>query len=133
MKSLIVEDDPTSRFMLQQLLEPFGTVSLAEKGTEAIGAFVLASRKKAPFDLVCLDIMLPEIDGKEILQTIRVLEEYEGILKGDGVKILMTTALDDNENIFSSFRDFCDGYLVKPFSKAKLMEHLDNFGLVGIK
>jgi two-component system chemotaxis response regulator CheY len=128
---MIVEDEPTSRFMLQQLLAPFGEVCTAEKGTEAIGEFVVARRKGTPFDLVCLDIMLPEMDGREILRTIRSLEECEGILRGDGVKILMTTALGDKEHIFSSFREFCDGYLVKPFDKAKLMEHLNNFGLVG--
>jgi two-component system, chemotaxis family, chemotaxis protein CheY len=130
MKSLIVEDDPTSRFMLQQLLMPFGEVCLAEKGTEAIGAFVIARRKRAPFDLVCLDIMLPEMDGQEVLRTIRSLEETEGILRGDGVKVIMTTVLDDKDHIFSSFREFCDGYLIKPFDKAKLMEHLNNFGLL---
>jgi two-component system, chemotaxis family, chemotaxis protein CheY len=130
MKSLIVEDEPTSRFMLQQLLEPFGAVFLAEKGTEAIGAFVVAREKREPFDLICLDIMLPEMDGQEVLRMIRSLEERDGILKGDGVKVLMTTVLDDKDHIFSSFREFCDGYLVKPFQKAKLIEHLRNFELI---
>jgi two-component system, chemotaxis family, chemotaxis protein CheY len=130
MKALIVEDDPTSRFMLQEFLEPFGIVSLAEKGTEAIGAFVVASQKKEPFDLVCLDIMLPGMDGQEVLRTIRTIEEDAGIFKGDGVKVIMTTVLDDKDHIFSSFRDFCDGYLVKPFKKAQLMDHLKNFGFI---
>jgi two-component system, chemotaxis family, chemotaxis protein CheY len=130
MKSLILEDDPTSRFVLQRLLEPFGTVCLSEKGTEAIGAFVVARQRQAAFDLVCLDIMLPEMDGQEVLRTIRKFEEDSGIFGGDGVKILMTTALDDNDHIFSSFREFCDGYLVKPFQKAKLIEHLQTFGLI---
>jgi two-component system, chemotaxis family, chemotaxis protein CheY len=133
MKSLIVEDDPTSRFMLEKLLESFGTVCAVEKGVEAIGAFVVARQKSLPFDLICLDIMLPEMDGQEVLRTIRNLEENTGILRGDGVKVIMITALADNDHIFSSFRDFCDGYLVKPFDKAKLIEHLRNFGLVEAK
>jgi two-component system chemotaxis response regulator CheY len=130
MKTLIVEDDPTSRFILQEFLEPFGAVCLAEKGTEAIGAFVVARQKQEPFDLVCLDIMLPGMDGQEVLRTIRAIEEAAGIYRGDGVKVIMTTILDDKDHIFSSFREFCDGYLVKPFKKSKLMEHLNNFKLI---
>jgi two-component system, chemotaxis family, chemotaxis protein CheY len=130
MKSLIVEDDPTSRFILQQMLEPFGPVCLAENGTEAIGSFIIAREKHEPFDLVCLDIMLPGMDGQEILRMLRSMEGSAGIAKGDGVKVLMTTALDDKDHIFSSFRDFCDGYLVKPYQKSKLWEYLNNFGML---
>jgi two-component system, chemotaxis family, chemotaxis protein CheY len=130
MRTLIVEDDPTSRFILQEFLESFGPVCLAEKGTEAIGAFVVATQKNEPFDLICLDIMLPGIDGQDVLRTIRTIEENSGIFRGDGVKIIITSILDDKEHIFTSFREFCDGYLVKPFNKSKLMEHLNTFKLI---
>jgi two-component system, chemotaxis family, chemotaxis protein CheY len=130
MRTLIVEDEPTSRFILREFLEPFGSVCLAEKGTEAIGAFVVATQKKEPFDLICLDIMLPGMDGQEVLRMIRTIEENAGIFRGDGVKVIMTSILDDKENIFTSFREFCDGYLVKPFNKSKLMEHLSTFKLI---
>jgi two-component system chemotaxis response regulator CheY len=45
------------------------------------------------------------------------------------VKILMTTALNDVENVQAALRERCDGYLIKPVDKAKLLKYLREFGL----
>jgi two-component system chemotaxis response regulator CheY len=130
MKALIVEDDFISRMLLQALLSPYGECHVAVNGREAVHAFRMARAQGEPYDLVCLDIMMPEMDGHEVLRAMRAAEEADGVLIGDGSKIVMTTALQDKGNVFTSFREMCDGYLPKPISKAKLLTHLNSFGLI---
>lgn len=129
MKALIVEDDFTSRLLLQELLRPYGQSHVAVNGREAIKAMKTALEAKEPYALICLDIMMPEIDGQQALVEIRHLEDQYGFALGQGAKILMTTALYDKNNVMQAFRSQCDGYLVKPFEKAKLLGYLHQFGL----
>ncbi len=130
MKTLIVEDDFSSRLLLQGILQPYGECHIAVNGREAVSAFELALGGESPYDLVCLDIMMPEMDGQETLRRIRKLEEDKGILMTDGVRVIMTTALDDKKNIMTAFRDQCDAYLVKPIDTRKLIEHLKSMQLI---
>ena len=74
MKALIVEDDFTSRLLLQGLLQPFGVCHVCINGKEAVEAFKIALDQKEPYDLVCLDIMMPEMDGQTALKEIRAIE-----------------------------------------------------------
>ena len=130
MKVLIVEDDFTSRLTLQKLIAAYGETHIAVNGLEAMDAFVAALREGQPYDLICLDIMMPELDGHKVLQRIRQMEEEKGINSSNGVKIIMTTALDDPTNVVAAFKSLCDAYLVKPVSKAKLLDYLRSFGLI---
>ena len=131
MKTLIVEDDFISRLYLQEILKPYGAVHIAVNGKEAVEAARAALDAGEQYDLICLDIMMPEMDGHEALRQIRGLEESRGILPPRGSKIFMTTALDNMKNIFEGFRGLCDAYLAKPLSKANLLENLHEFGLTG--
>jgi two-component system chemotaxis response regulator CheY len=130
MKALAVEDDLTSRLLLRRLLVPFGHCDEAVTGIEALQVFKEARAAQRPYQLICLDIMMPEMDGQEVLRTIRAVEEGSGVPRGKGVRILMTTALKDMQNVMSAFRELCDGYLVKPIYKEKLLQHLVEFGLI---
>jgi two-component system chemotaxis response regulator CheY len=128
MRALIAEDDFTSRLLLQKLLSPFGEVHVAINGREALEAYAAAKRKRRPYDLICLDIMMPEMDGQTVLREIRTQEEGERTLTRRRVKILMTTALQDWANISTAFKELCDGYLTKPIDKAKLLRRLAEMG-----
>ncbi len=130
MKILIVDDDFTSRVLLQEMLSPYGQCHMAVNGREAIEAFMVAWNEGSPYDLVCLDIMMPEVDGQTVLKGIRGMEETEGVPLGNGVKIIMTSALDDKENVLTAFKELCDAYLVKPINKAKLMGYLRDLRLI---
>ena len=130
MKTLIVEDDFTSRLLLQALLTPYGECHIAVNGQEAVQAFRLARAGGKPYDLVCLDIMMPDLDGHGVLKAIRNLEETEGVMAGDGVKVIMTTTFHDKTNVFNAFLEMCDAYLFKPIDKSKLVSQLREFGLV---
>jgi two-component system chemotaxis response regulator CheY len=129
MKTLIVEDDLVSRQLLQEYLVVYGSINTASNGKEAIEAVRLALEANEPYDLICLDIMMPEMDGHETLKEIRLLEEKKGIAASNRVKIVMTTALSDKANVIKASHYRCDCYLVKPYSKAKLLQELRNLKL----
>lgn len=130
MKSLIVDDDFFARKILTNILAPYGEAHVAVDGKEAIFAFEQSLAEEAPYDVVFLDIMMPEMDGQEVLKNIRKIEEQKNIFGSDSVKIIMTTALDDSDNIKTAFREQCESYLIKPISKAKLLKILEDFKLV---
>jgi two-component system, chemotaxis family, chemotaxis protein CheY len=130
MKTLIVEDDFTSRLYLQEILKKYGPTHVAMNGKEAVEAVRAALEAGEPFDLICLDIMMPEMDGQAALQQIRALEEAKGIIPIKGARIVMTTALSDSKNILASFKGQCDFYLTKPVDKARLLEELRKLKLI---
>ena len=130
MKCLIVEDDFTCRRLLQAYLTDYADCFLACNGREAIEAFTEALETGKPYDLVCLDIMMPGMDGHAVLAQLRLIEVDHGIGGLDGVKVIMTTALDDSENVFGAFRAGCEGYVVKPIEKARLLGEMEKLGLM---
>ncbi len=130
MKTLIAEDDFTSRLLLLTLLKNYGEIDIAMNGKEAVEAVRLAIEAGKPYDLICLDIMMPEMDGQQALKLIRHLEETHGILLPHGAKIVMTTALDDLKNVGAAYHSLCDAYLTKPIHKAKLLEELHKLMLI---
>jgi two-component system, chemotaxis family, chemotaxis protein CheY len=130
MKTLIVEDDFTSRLLLQSILKKWGEVHIAVNGKEAVEAAQSAINGGLPYELICLDIMMPEMDGQAALRAIRKAEEDHGIMSSQGAKIIMTTALSDMKNVHNAYHGLCDGYLVKPIEKSKLIENLKAFKLV---
>jgi len=130
MRTLIVEDDLTSRMVLEALLRGFGHVDTAQNGEEAVHAIESALRAGTPYELVCLDIMMPEMDGQEALRRIRALEEKHHLTSARSARVLMTTALSDPKNVMEAFREQCDGYLVKPIEKQKLLAALRSFKLL---
>lgn len=130
MKSLIVDDDFFSRRILQTILTGYGECHVAVDGKEALFAFKQALAEEEPYDVICLDIMMPEMTGQEVLKEIREIEKNKNILGDKSTKIIMTTALDDSENIKTAFREQCESYLIKPIHKSKLIKILSDFGLV---
>ena len=130
MKALVVEDDFTSRRILQKLLQPHGEVHVVVNGKEALEAVRLGHEESEPYDLICLDIMMPEMDGHTALREIRQLEGDRGIAASKAAKVIMTTALNDSTSVFSAFEEQCEAYLVKPVDGRKLQKHLGEFGLI---
>lgn len=130
MRVLIVEDDATSRFLLSDYLSPYGKCHVAVDGVEAVTAVKRALEAGEPYDLICLDIRMPNMDGQEALKQIRKLEEEKGILIGDGAKVIMTTTVSDASNILEAFNEQCEAYLIKPISEEKLQKELQRLQLV---
>lgn len=127
MKTLIVEDDPASRRLMRAYLEPLGPCDQAADGIEALEAFTRALDSNAPYDLVCLDIMMPGMTGHEVLRTIRHREEEWQTPAP--AKVIMTTALKDAGNVMAAFNNQCEAYLVKPIDSDKLFTTIRDLGL----
>ena len=130
MKCLIVEDDFTARKLLQHYLRNHADSDIAVDGDEAVEAFRQGIAEDEPYDLICLDIMMPRMNGHEALKAIRQIEAEHGISGLDGVKVIMTTALGDSKNVMGSFREGCEAYIVKPVQKEKLFKEIEKLGLV---
>lgn len=131
MRVLIVEDEFTSRTILQEILSSYGNCDIAVDGVEAVEAFRLAWKEDKPYDLICMDIMMPNIDGQHALKNIRAIEKEMGILGSDRVKVVMTTALGDANSVLQAFFDgVATAYIVKPINKRKLLEEVRNLGLI---
>lgn len=122
LRILIVDDDLISRKYLHGILRKYGSCEIAANGKEAVEYFKMSLASKTFYDIVFLDIMMPEMDGDETLEQIRKLEEATRIASGQGAKIAMISALNDKKNILSSFAKGCEYYLVKPVHHEKIQE-----------
>ena len=132
MRILIVDDDADLGRLISNYLSSFGECEVAVNGQDAIESVKLAFEEAHPYDLICLDIMMPNLDGQDALKKIRDIEKEKGITVGEGAKVIMITALDDDDQRLVSFLRLCDGYLTKPFQKEELFEKLREIELVGI-
>ena len=130
MKILIVEDDSASQILLQTFLADLGTRDLAANGLEAVEAIEQAILAGEPYDLVCMDIMMPRMNGLEALQKIRQTE-FKHHEKGlTTSKVIMTTAKDMAKDMTSAFKAGCEAYIIKPISKKELFEQMQLLGLL---
>ncbi len=128
MRALIVEDEFLSRKVLSSFLTTIFEVDIVVNGKEALDAFDLAHKEGKPYDLVLMDIMMPEVDGMEALKRIRDQELKQQLPL---CKVIMTTALSDPKTVIRSFHDGgASAYLVKPVDKEKLYKELAKLGLI---
>ena len=129
MKILIVDDDFRSRKLLQGLLAPYGECDAAADGKEALEAFFLAMENDQRYDLICLDIAMPDMNGHEVLERIRELEARSGINENHLVRVIIITGLADHRNVMKAVQGKCHAYLVKPIDTDKLLKQLEMLGL----
>lgn len=122
MKILIAEDDFASRKFIFKFMSSYGECDLTIDGIEAIEAFILGLDTGKPYDLICLDVMMPKIDGIKALKTIRELEEVRGIEEANRTKIIVTTALGETSYVMSAFTTGLEAYVNKPIDLDKLEE-----------
>lgn len=109
MRILVVEDEKkVASFIKKGLEEEHYAVDIAYDGEKG-----LALAQINEYDLILLDIMLPRLDGMEVLRQIR--------RNGSNMPILMLTAKDSVEDIVSGLDGGSDDYLTKPFSFAELL------------
>lgn len=130
MRILIAEDDFACRKFLYKFLSLYGDCDITIDGIEAIDAYMMALEEERPYDLICLDIMMPKMDGKKVLKAIRDIERQREIDESCRVKIIMTTALNDTTNVFDSFETGCEAYAAKPIDTDKFVRAMEKLGLI---
>jgi len=112
MKILLVEDDKgIVRFVKKGLIENSFSVDVAFQGEEGLR---LATHKK--YDLIILDIMLPKMDGREVLSSIRKM--------GGQSPVIFLTAKDSERDIVYGLNLGADDYVTKPFSFNELLARI---------
>ena len=130
MKILLAEDDFVTRKFMLNFLSKYGECDVAVVGLEAVEAFALAFEDGEPYDLVCLDIMMPVMDGYQALKEIRDVEKKMNIPEEKAVKVIMTTALNDERNVKMAFELGCSVYSGKPINQERFEKALIKLGLV---
>ena len=127
MRILIAEDDFASRKFMLKFLTKYAEVDVTVDGQEAVSAFELALEDGEPYDLVCLDVMMPNMDGLEALEAIRQIEA--GSASQKRARVIMTTALNEVNQVDKAFQLGCEGYAVKPINTEKFLLIMDKMGL----
>lgn len=131
MRILIVDDDFFSRVLLARILAPYGECDIAVNGREAVDAFGLAWDEGQPYNLIFMDIQMPELSGQEALRQIRDKEKSMGIQAAESAKTVMLTGVVDSRNLKEAFMEGCSAYIMKPIEKNKLLNELRKLGIIG--
>ena len=130
MRILIAEDDLVSRIFMKKFLMKYGECDMAVDGLEAIDAFLAAFKEERCYDLVCLDVMMPKLDGIKVLKALRDIERQKGVDPTKGAKIIMTTALNDKDTIMNAYDNGCEAYAWKPIETDKFILVMKKLGLI---
>lgn len=130
MKTLVVDDVGVNRRVLKSLLEKHGTCDVASGGREAVDAFQAAWKDNAPYNLICLDIMMPEFDGLMTLEVMRKIEAAMNLEPDQRVHVLIISASDTEKDQVKARELGADGYLFKPISVAALTKRLRDARLI---
>jgi CheY-like chemotaxis protein len=118
-KILVVDDIAMNSELLVETLADLAQCEVCGNGTGALAAFNQSIEQKAPYDLILLDIAMPDMSGIEVLKKIRDDEEKRGIRLGHGIPIIVVTAY--KESFMDAFNSGCDDYVLKPVDTDKLL------------
>jgi len=129
MRILVVDDEEVSRKKMTRIMLELGDCDAVDSGTSAVAVFASAIESNKHYDVVALDIAMPDMKGTEVLEKIRTLEKTKRIPQENITKVLMVTALADQETIVECIKKGCNDYVVKPFTKEIIETKLKKLGL----
>ena len=112
---LVIDDDTNFQNSFSDKLKTMGfTVSVADTGDQAVEVF---SKIPDYFDLVFLDMLMPDIDGMEIHEVLRI--------ESPAVRILFTSGVFELDYLREILRPGKDGFVIKPFSHTELQMEIN--------
>jgi PAS domain S-box-containing protein len=119
---LVAEDNQINALLIRSLLGRLGhDTVITTNGTEALESWLSAKAAGTPYDLVLMDIQMPQLNGIETTKRMRLLEAGE---PGGRTPILALTANTLVEDRYACFEAGMDGFLIKPLDREKLAEAL---------
>lgn len=125
MRFLIVDDDESIHLYLQGILAPFAVCDMAHSGAEALDLFLQAHDDQQPYDVIFMDILMPEQDGHKTAERLRHEELRLEISEAEQFTLVMITSLVDNKNVSKAFfNTFASCYIVKPFDSDQVIDEL---------
>jgi len=125
MKFLLVDDDARLQLLLKKYLDPYGISVSALNGAEAIRLFREAIAADAAFDVVFMDINMPDMGGPQVVDELRIIERTHGVDESSGFKLVMISAYAETMAVCKTvFHGSADAYIAKPFKKKAFIEEL---------
>ncbi len=133
MKILIVDDELVSRKKMGKILGSLGECEMFENPLEAITAFEIALIEGNPFNLILLDVEMPEMSGMAVLKKIRAIEGQKNIPAEKQAKIMMVTMSKEKSVVMECIQAGCNNYITKPFNKELVIEKIEAMGVTILK
>lgn len=130
MRTLVIEDGLCSAELTQKHMEAYGECDVAYTGEAGMDKYYESLNTNNPYALILLDITLPVMDGYQVLHKIRMYEEKNELYGEDSTKILMLSAHNDHKTIMRAFREQCEGYVIKPVTKEKILKCLKEIEMI---
>lgn len=130
MRVLLLEDVKLLQKMVKNFLKDLAVVEITESGTSALRLFKESIEKNEPYDAIFLDVLIPDIDGLQVLKEIRKIESDNNIPAENRSKIVMVSSVTDENTVKRALTAGCEGYIAKPFSKDRLIAELKNLKLI---
>jgi two-component system chemotaxis response regulator CheY len=112
---VIIEDEDVSRLLLRHILTGDGYQIAGEAQDGASGLLMV---KQLRPDVVCLDIMMPQSSGLDVLKRIKQILPW--------TVVLMVTGSNDRETVMAAAKNGADGYIIKPFNANKLLRTVEH-------
>ena len=130
MRILIVDDDAPNRKLLKDLVSKLGECDAVEGGQEALAEFKKAWEEWRPFNLIFLDVLMPDMDGTQVLLKIREIEKDKKISEQHQARIIMVTGVSEEETVMDCVKNGCDEFIVKPIDVQLVFEKIKKLGLM---
>ena len=130
MRLLIVDDDDANRKLLTDIVSKLGECEAAAGGQDALSAFKKAWEEWRPFNLIFLDVLMPEMDGRQVLHKIREIEKDKKISEQHQARIIMVTGVSEEETVMDCLKNGCDEFIVKPIDIQLVFEKIKKFGFM---
>ncbi len=131
MRCLIVDDDELGRELIAEYLKGHASLDMAANGREAVAKYEAALAGGAPYDLIILDIVMPEMNGHEAAKAIRRMEQEQKTPPGKRINIIVLSALNTPKDIIETYVSAqSSAHLIKPVTREKLLTTLNKLGLI---
>ncbi len=129
-RALIVEDVFLIQRVIERFIEPYGTFRVSNNGKEALKIYAEYFFNGEAFNLVCLDIYLPEMNGLKVLKHIREFEKEIHLSEDERSKIVIISSVTHPGTLQQAYDLGCDYYITKPFSKDDVVRALKKLKLI---
>ena len=131
LKILLVDDSKSAQLKIHSILSKYGECDQAYNGVEALEYFTNSIQTNRLYDLVVMDVVMPEMDGFQAAKEILALEKKDNIPQEQRTKIVMLTSKADPKHMIKAqFEIGVTTYITKPFEEETLLETLRNLSLL---
>lgn len=133
MKSIVVDDELICRKIFEKVLLQYGPCDTVKNGTEALEAYKTSLDNNCPYQLMVLDIILPDIHGGQVLKAIRDLEKGRGIDEIDKLRVIVTTATEtwfSKGFVTKNLNFLYEAYFIKSPDMSEFIERIHDLGFV---